>query len=110
MSKYANMLAAAALVAKRADMETQAGVEGIYRSHAYRMLDLFRDLVAEHKTHNHKITITSGMGTAFVCIDGRPWGSFPGRTWTPLFDTLNWIEAQFDHIWDYFIPNDSPLN
>jgi len=50
MSKYANMLAEATLTAERAHRENQAGVEGQYMRHAYRMLDLFRDLVAEHKT------------------------------------------------------------
>lgn len=115
MNKFDNLLSAANQTVLRAERETRIAVEAVWMRHAYRMLDLFRELLAEHKTHNHEIRLVTGMGTAFLTIDGRLWTDFSNRFWRcpgnqPIFNTLKWIAEQLDHAWDYHIPNNTLLN
>ena len=114
MSKFKRMLAAASGIAERVNKEHAAAVERQHQLQANRMLALFRELLAEHATHNHRITVETRTGSATIYIDDTRWDEFAPhlmcRPFAVVLLTLRWIDAQLDHSRDYLIPNNTLLN
>ena len=102
MTKFDNMRAAAALVAKRAAMEADATIEGVRMRQATRMLDLFKEVLAEHSLHNHEIRITFRHAECNLTVNGAQaremfWPKLHGKL--PIIKTLQWIESQLTGDW-----------
>lgn len=102
MSKFENMLAAAELVAKRATMEADATIEGVRMRQAARMVDLFKDLLAEHNLHNHEIRITFRYEECNLTVNRALardmfWPKLHGKL--QVIKTLQWIESQLTGDW-----------
>jgi hypothetical protein len=69
---------------------------------AKRFLALYRKMLAQHDTHRHEITISSGMGTFVICIDGEiyyPDDCMGRKLRFPIGQTLNEIYKKADYDW-----------
>lgn len=75
-------------------------VRSVRERHAKRFLSYFRKLLAQHDTHRHVITISAGMGSYGLVIDGKNY--YPNETDAkrfPIIASLQEIEENMD--WDW---------
>lgn len=88
-------------LARELDADECAAVEKIRRCYAKRYLVEFRAMLQPFNLSRHNVTISSGMGSACLCINGRVWDDNTGSM-AGVVCELRAINANLSYEWaDY---------